>query len=132
MCPKSMHRRITQENKAMGKERGKTTKARENRQKDQMWVNRGKPLIQTTEIKHYFRQSLIYLLLIICMLKKMFPACISTHNLMHEKQVILLMIPTGEGWHYLAVKKIPTLLREITLIRERIILILLLELSSHV
>ena len=62
----------------------------------------------------------------------MFPACILTHNLMREKQVILLMIPTGEGWHYLAVKKLLTLLRGRTLIRGRIILILLLELSSHV
>ena len=81
----------------MEKQRGKTTKARKNREKDQMLVHRGKPLIQTTEIKHYFRQGLIYLFLIIYMLKKMFPACILTHNSMREKQVILLMIPTGEG-----------------------------------
>ena len=31
-----------------------------------------------------------------------------------EKQVILLMIPNGEGWHYLAVKKLSALLRGIT------------------
>ena len=130
MCPKRTHRWITQENKAMGKQRGKTTKARENRGKNQMWVHRGKPLIQTTEIKHYFRQGLIYLLLIICIFLK--NAYILTHNLMREKQVILLMIPTGEGWHYLAVKKLSTLLRGIALIRGRIILILLLELSSYV
>ena len=32
-----------------------------------------------------------------------------------EKQVILLMIPNGEQhWHYLAVKKLPSLLRRNT------------------
>ena len=30
----------------------------------------------------------------------------SEHNSNREKQVILLMIPSGEGWHYLAVKKL--------------------------
>ena len=29
----------------------------------------------------------------------------SKHNSKREKQVILLMIPNGEGWHYLAIKK---------------------------
>ena len=33
---------------------------------------------------------------------KIYPACVSKHNLNREKQVILLMIPNGEGWHYLA------------------------------
>ena len=69
-----------------------------------------------------------------CMLKKkkIYPAYVSKHDSNFKKQVILLMIPTGEGWHYLAVKKLWTLLRGRTLIRGRIILILLLELSSHV
>ena len=31
-----------------------------------------------------------------------------------EKQVILLMIPNREGWHYFAVKNISALLRGIT------------------
>ena len=35
------------------------------------------------------------------------------NNLNHEKQVILLMIPNGKGWHYL-VKKLFPLLRGIT------------------
>ena len=32
-----------------------------------------------------------------------------------KRTVILLMIPNVEGWHYLAVKKLSALLREITL-----------------
>ena len=34
-----------------------------------------------------------------------YPAYISKLNLNHEKQIICLMIPKGEGWHYLTVKK---------------------------
>ena len=37
--------------------------------------------------------------------EKIYPAYVSEHNSNCEKQVILLMIPNGEGWHYLAVKK---------------------------
>ena len=37
----------------------------------------------------------------------------SKDNLKHENQVILLMITDGEKWHYLAVKKMPALFREI-------------------
>ena len=33
------------------------------------------------------------------------PAYISKLNLNHEKQIICLMIPKGEEWHYLTVKK---------------------------
>ena len=33
---------------------------------------------------------------------KIYPAYVSKHNLNCEKQVNLLMIPNGEGWHYLA------------------------------
>ena len=32
-------------------------------------------------------------------------------NMNHEKQVIILMIPNGEGWHYLINKKLPGLTR---------------------
>ena len=39
---------------------------------------------------------------------------LSKHNLNHEKQIILLMIPNGEGWHYLEVKKLSASLRGIT------------------
>ena len=48
--------------------------------------------------------------------KEIRPTYISKHNLTHEKQIILLMIPNEEkeGWHYLAVRKLPTLLRGIT------------------
>ena len=38
-----------------------------------------------------------------CMLKKLkHPAFVSKHNSNFEKQAILLVIPNGEGWHYLA------------------------------
>ena len=33
-----------------------------------------------------------------------YAAYISERNSNYEKQIILLIIPTGEGWHYLAVK----------------------------
>ena len=36
--------------------------------------------------------------------KIIYSAYVSKYNLNCEKQVILLMIPNGEGWHYLAVK----------------------------
>ena len=38
----------------------------------------------------------------------------SKYNLNHENQVILLMITDGEKWHYLAVKSLSTLFRQIT------------------
>ena len=38
----------------------------------------------------------------------------SKYNLTRENQVILLMIPDGEEWHYLAVKSLSALFREIT------------------
>ena len=61
--------------------------------------------------------------------EKMFPTYVSKHNSNREKQVILLLNPTGEGhersetlatlanidgrWHYLAVKKLSELSRGI-------------------
>ena len=38
----------------------------------------------------------------------------SKHNLKLENQIILLMITDDEKWHYLAVKKLPALLKDIT------------------
>ena len=32
------------------------------------------------------------------------PSHVSKHNTINQTQVTLLMIPKGEGWHYLAVK----------------------------
>ena len=46
--------------------------------------------------------------------EKTYPAYVSKYKSNGEKQVILLMIPKREGWHYLAVKKLLTILREIT------------------
>ena len=43
--------------------------------------------------------------------KKKYPAYVSKYK--SWKQVILLMILNGEGWHYLAVKKLSALLRGI-------------------
>ena len=45
----------------------------------------------------------------------MYPAHVSKHNSNREKQVLLLMLPNGEGrWHSLAVKNFSTLLTGIT------------------
>ena len=41
------------------------------------------------------------------------------NNLTCDKQVILLMITHGEKWHYLAVKNLPGLLKEITSTHEK-------------
>ena len=50
-----------------------------------------------------------------CMLKKkLYPAYVSKFNSNGEKQFLLLMIPNGERWHYLAVEKLSALLRGIT------------------
>ena len=46
--------------------------------------------------------------------EKIYCAYVSKLNSNHEKQVISLMILNGEGWHYLAVKKLSGLLRRIT------------------
>ena len=36
---------------------------------------------------------------------------VSKHNSSREKQVIILVIPNGKGWHYITVKKLPALSR---------------------
>ena len=46
--------------------------------------------------------------------EKMYPAYVSKHKSSCEKQVIFLMIPNGEGSHYLAVKEVSILLRGMT------------------
>ena len=46
--------------------------------------------------------------------KKSYPAYVLKHNSNREKQVIFLMIPNGEGQHYITVKTLPALLRRIT------------------
>ena len=45
---------------------------------------------------------------------KIYLAYVSKLNSNPEKQVVLLMILNGEGWQYLAVTKLSTLLRGIT------------------
>ena len=37
--------------------------------------------------------------------EKIYPVYVSKHNLNRKKQDIFLMIPNGEGWHYLAAIK---------------------------
>ena len=46
--------------------------------------------------------------------EKIYPVYVSKRNSKREKQVILLMIPNGKRCHYIAVKKLPALLRGIT------------------
>ena len=58
------------------------------------------------------------MLLLSCMLKKekyIYLAYVSKQNSKREKQLIRLMISNEEGWHYLAVKKLYVLSREILL-----------------
>ena len=53
-------------------------------------------------------RKIIQKLFLMCYMEKavkIYPAYFSKHNLNYKKQVILLMIPNEEGWHYLAVKK---------------------------
>ena len=51
-----------------------------------------------------------------CMLKKgnIYPPYVSKYSSNRGKQVILIMIPNGEGWNCLAVKKLSAILRRIT------------------
>ena len=44
----------------------------------------------------------------------MYFAYVSKHNLNREKQVILVIISNGEGWHYLATTKLSALSRRRT------------------
>ena len=46
--------------------------------------------------------------------ENIYPAYVTKHNSNREKQVILLMVPNGEKWYYLTVKKLSGLLRRIT------------------
>ena len=46
--------------------------------------------------------------------EKIDPVYVSKHNSNSEKQVILLIIPNRDGWHYIALKKLSTLLTGIT------------------
>ena len=50
----------------------------------------------------------------ICMLTKKEYIMFMFKNITREKQVIILMIPSREKWHYLVVKKLPALLRGMT------------------
>ena len=55
------------------------------------------------------------LLLTCCMLKKqIYILPIFQNNLNHEQKIILLMVPKGKGWHYLAVKLLSALLKGTT------------------
>ena len=51
--------------------------------------------------------------------EKIYPGYVSRHISNREKQVIPLMIPNREKWHYFAVKKLSALLREITSNKDR-------------
>ena len=46
--------------------------------------------------------------------EKIYPAYVSKHNTNCEKQAALSMIPNKEGCHYLSVRKLSALLREVT------------------
>ena len=46
--------------------------------------------------------------------RNIYPTFVSKHYSKREKQIILLMIPKGEGLFYIAVKKLSALLRKIS------------------
>ena len=46
--------------------------------------------------------------------KKIYPAYVSKYNSNCEKQAILLMIPNGQEWNYVAVEKLSALVIGIT------------------
>ena len=52
-------------------------------------------------------------------LKKIEIAYKSKYNLIRDNQIILLMIRNGENWHYLAVKGLSRLLRDISSNHDR-------------
>ena len=54
-----------------------------------------------------------------CKLKENYILYVSKHKSSREKQVIIFVIPNGEGWHYITVKKLPALLRGKTLKQRR-------------
>ena len=46
--------------------------------------------------------------------EKIYPANVSKHNLNHEKQILILMVPKRKLWYYLTVRNLSVLLRTIT------------------
>ena len=65
-------------------------------------------------LKKVIQQS--FLIFCIIKKKKIVSAYISNHNSTREKTIILLMIPNKEkeGWHYLPLKELSTLLTGVT------------------
>ena len=47
-------------------------------------------------------------------IEKIYTAYISKHNSNRKKQIIFLMIPNEEGWHYITVINLNALLRAVT------------------
>ena len=56
----------------------------------------------------------IVLVVLYANIEKIYPAYVSKHNANQGIQVIILMIPNGEEWYCLAVKKLSALLGVIT------------------
>ena len=77
-------------------------------------------------IEKSLRKIYQQLLLIFSMLKKKKYFRLIFQNITREQQIILLMIPNEEkeGWHYLAVKKLPALLHKKTSKHKRVIFII--------
>ena len=51
-------------------------------------------------------------------IEKVYPPYVSISYPNREKQVILVMIPNGEGWHYLALKKTISIIKRKTVKRH--------------
>ena len=44
--------------------------------------------------------------------KERYPGFVWKHNLKRERQITLLVIPNGKGWHYIVVKKITRIIKK--------------------
>ena len=53
-----------------------------------------------------FEKSNLTIALVVLYAKKIYPAYVSKHNSNGKKQFIFLMIPNGQRWHYLPVKRL--------------------------
>ena len=63
----------------------------------------------------YSRKIIQQLFLIFSVLKKktLYPAFVSNYNSKSKKQIMAIMIPNREEWHYLTIKKLLAFLRGI-------------------
>ena len=55
----------------------------------------------------------LFLIFSVLKKKKLYPAFVSKYNSKSKKQIMVIMIPNREGWHYLTIKTLLAFLRGI-------------------